>query len=584
MLSKRLTDKFVESFSLNVGHYKKDFNRDYKDFVLAHDELSMLADKAKSEGSLDNFLAYVDDGVTALCKDAVSNRNHLSKAIERAYILEDLKAKFDGNKSFGDVAYAVYNKFEGKIAPEDFVGSCVYIELFTGKNFEAALSDKMTDVDFEKCRLLDSPELEEQPYAAYRESDYYYLSKYYEAADSRYFVFDKIDYVDEISDFVSKFHCGEFASDTVKSHFREQLDSYFNSVVSSSANMKPLYYFVLGMYNNRIRLTDMCDSHVVESVVRDKLDDVAQNISNMSCNSKVNNYDENYVVAGFGLERLQRVFVGKYAGYRVANSFFNNDNISDSVKADAYDNLKQFMSYKERDKFGKKFGDYELDNASLIDFENGFNEYGSYKNLIRYADLYKTSKVLNSDIQRVISDGVDAGLSNKALKSKLASYEKPLRRITYYFGTKVQGFGVACDAFADGMDNSSAIDVYKSASKKFDKEISGTPTERDKYIRKSLDKHLIYKSFMSGRLHGLTFGTCVQMKDVAQDFNVLSSKFGMSFDSSHLCDLVDTFNTGLVIDSDFEPYLKVKEKPLPKRKVLKQVESKALSDEASYDV
>lgn len=58
----------------------------------------------------------------------------------------------------------------------------------------------------------------------------------------------------------------------------------------------------------------------------------------------------------------------------------------------------------------------------------------------------------------------------------------------------------------------------------------------------------------------------------------------MSFDSSHLCDLVDTFNTGLVIDSDFEPYLKVKEKPLPKRKVLKQVESKALSDEASYDV
>lgn len=100
----------------------------------------------------------------------------------------------------------------------------------------------------------------------------------------------------------------------------------------------------------------------------------------------------------------------------------------------------------------------------------------------------------------------------------------------------------------------------------------------------SLDKHLIYKSFMSGRLHDLTFKYCVEMKDVAKGFNTLSSKFGMSFDAFHLNDIVDTFNTGLVIDNDFRPNLNVKEASTSKRKVLKQLDSDALSNETSYDV
>lgn len=68
MLSKRLIDKFVESFSLNVGHHKKDFNRDYKDFVLAHDELSIIryADLYKTSKVLNSDIQRViSDGVDA---------------------------------------------------------------------------------------------------------------------------------------------------------------------------------------------------------------------------------------------------------------------------------------------------------------------------------------------------------------------------------------------------------------------------------------------------------------------------------------------------------------------------------------
>lgn len=275
MLNKRLIYKFTDLFTGISRHNKRDFDTDYNDFVVAQDELSILADRAKSEDSLNMFLAHVDESVTGFCKYACDNHEYLSKAIQNAYLIENKKAQVEGNTSFGDVAHAVYKKFEGRITPEEFIGSSVYIECFTGKKFADALADKMQGVDVEASRYLDTPE--------------------------------------------------------------------------------------------------------------------------------------------FALEKIYRNDVGKFAGYKVIKSFCENDKIDNSIKSDAYSELKAFMPYKLRDKYAKQFGDHELEDAQPLDFENGFSERHQYKRLIRYAELYKTSKSLTKDIQRVISDGVDAGVSYNKL-------------------------------------------------------------------------------------------------------------------------------------------------------------------------
>ena len=581
MLNKRLIYKFTDLFTGISRHNKRDFDTDYNDFVVAQDELSILADRAKSEDSLNMFLAHVDESVTGFCKYACDNHEYLSKAIQNAYLIENKKAQVEGNTSFGDVAYAVYKKFEGRITPEEFIGSSVYIECFTGKKFADALADKMQGVDVEASRYLDTPELDKQPYSGYKESDYYYLGGYESAASIRESFVDMDKYAEKISDFSSKYQCGQFATDTLKARMKSHFDFIFDSSASVGGNLKLLNKLSWRLNRYRCNFDDICGSHVMDSVMRDKLADVAGRIAGMG---DTEDFDKAYTIAGFALEKIYRNYVGKFAGYKVIKSFCENDKIDNSIKSDAYSKLKAFMPYKLRDKYAKQFGDHELEDAQPLDFENGFSERHQYKRLIRYAELYKTSKSLTKDIQRVISDGVDAGVSYNKLKKQLDPYDKKLFDITYYFDTKVQGSGCACDAFADGMDNSSVVDVYKSASKKLEKKMLGTFAERDEYMRKSLDKHLIYKSFMSGCLHDLTFKYCAEMKDVAKGFNTLSSKFGMSFDAFHLNDIVDTFNTGLAIDHDFRPNLNVKEASTSKCKVLKQLDSDALSNETSYDI
>lgn len=335
MLNKRLIYKFTDLFTGISRHNKRDFDTDYNDFVVAQDELSILADRAKSEDSLNMFLAHVDESVTGFCKYACDNHEYLSKAIQNAYLIENKKAQVEGNTSFGDV-----------------------------------------DGDLELLNKLS-----------------WRLNRY------------------------------------------------------------------------RCNFDDICGSHVMDSVMRDKLADVAGRIAGMG---DTEDFDKAYTIAGFALEKIYRNDVGKFAGYKVIKSFCENDKIDNSIKSDAYSELKAFMPYKLRDKYAKQFGDHELEDAQPLDFENGFSKCHQYKRLIRYAELYKTSKSLTKDIQRVISDGVDAGVSYNKLKKQLDPYDKKLFDITYYFDTKVQGSGCACDAFADGMDNSSVVDVYKSASKKYD--------------------------------------------------------------------------------------------------------------------
>lgn len=112
-------------------HNKHDFDADYNNFVLMQDKLAILANYEQAHGGIDTLLSYLDDNVVgSAIKDACNDKRYLSKAIENAYLVEDLKAKLDGNKSFDDVAHAVYEKFEGKFTPAEFVGSSVYTGCF----------------------------------------------------------------------------------------------------------------------------------------------------------------------------------------------------------------------------------------------------------------------------------------------------------------------------------------------------------------------------------------------------------------------------------------------------------------------
>ena len=66
--------------------------------------MSLLANKANAEGTLDKFLSYCDDEVADGIETGCKHYKYLSTVIENAYLVENLKAKFDGNKSFEDVA------------------------------------------------------------------------------------------------------------------------------------------------------------------------------------------------------------------------------------------------------------------------------------------------------------------------------------------------------------------------------------------------------------------------------------------------------------------------------------------------
>lgn len=126
-------------------------------------------------------MSYLDDNVVgSAIKDACNDKRYLSKAIENSYLVEDLKAKLDGNKSFDDVARAVYEKFEGKITPAEFVGSSVYTGCFSGEHLSATLNDKISERDYEAGHFLDTDELDEDaiPDEVYNLADTYYIGEY----------------------------------------------------------------------------------------------------------------------------------------------------------------------------------------------------------------------------------------------------------------------------------------------------------------------------------------------------------------------------------------------------------------------
>ena len=328
-------------------HNKHDFDADYNNFVLMQDKLTILANYEQAHGGIDTLLSYLDDNVVgSAIKDACNDKRYLSKAIENAYLVEDLKAKLDGNKSFDDVARAVYEKFEGKITPAEFVGSSVYTGCFSGEHLSATLNDKIFERDYEAGHFLDTDELDEDaiPDEVYNLADTYYIGDYELESYSRESHIDLSDYAEKLNQFVIDKGFGKYVGNTVKSRLRSVLDYsfheelcqagsrvYFNRSLSGG-NLEHLHDFVNYLIDNKSSFDKIAGDHVVDEVMRDKLVDVAKDVSELSYVQKcgVANIIYNSAWAGMNGEPIQTM---KGLGYSrvVRSSYVYPYDISDEL-------------------------------------------------------------------------------------------------------------------------------------------------------------------------------------------------------------------------------------------------------------
>ena len=364
----KMWHSIFDTFNNFVAHDKESFKKDYNRFVLKQDKLSILAEKAKAEGMLNKFLsrcdAEVNDGIDA------GTRHHkwLSTDIENAYLLENLKAKFNDNNSFDDVARAVYEKFEGKVDPDAFVGSCAYIECFIGESFSKALPDKISEQDIKEGLYLDTSEFTPDDILLC-DFDYYHIMDYEDATDKRESYIDLPDYAAELAVFGDKFDCWQYAGDTVKSRLGTICDEefaaevwqagtrvYFNRSLQGG-ELAGLRGMVRDFMENEDALDIAADRHVVSEVMNDKLLAIAKDVSSLSCDVILKNEDRAKVVCGVALEQFYRDSVDGFVGTRVIQSFVDNDKIKEPGKSKFYDDLKEYLDSNMRAKY-----DYVFDN------------------------------------------------------------------------------------------------------------------------------------------------------------------------------------------------------------------------------
>lgn len=351
-----------------VAHDKESFKKDYNRFVLKRDELSLLANKANAEGVLDKFLSDCDDEVADGIDTCCKHHKYLSTVIENAYLVENLKAKFDGNKSFEDVARSVYDEFEGKVTPAEFVGSCAYTECFIGESFSKALPDKISEQDIKEGRYLDTSEFTPDDILLC-DFDYYHIMDYKDATDKRESYIDLPDYAAELAVFEDKFDCWQYAGDIVKSRLGAICDEefaaevwqagtrvYFNRSLQGG-ELAGLRGMVRDFMENEDALNYAADRHVVSELMSDKLLAIAKDVSSLSCDGILKNEERAKVVCGVALEQFYRDSVDDFVGTRVIQSFVDNNKIKEPGKSKFYDDLKEYLDSNMRAKY-----DYAFDN------------------------------------------------------------------------------------------------------------------------------------------------------------------------------------------------------------------------------
>lgn len=364
----KMWHSIFDTFNNRVAHDKESFKKDYNRFVLKQDKLSILVEKAKAEGMLDKFLsrcdAEVNDGIDA------GTRHHkwLSTVIENAYLVENLKAKFNDNNSFDDVARAVYEKFEGKVTPAEFVGSCAYTECFIGESFSKALPDKISEQDIKEGLYLDTSEFTPDDILLC-DFDYYHIMDYEDATDKRESYIDLPDYAAELAVFEDKFDCWQYAGDTVKSRLGAICDEefaaevwqagtrvYFNRSLQGG-ELAGLRGMVRDFMENEDALNYAADRYVVSELMSDKLLAIAKDVSSLSCDGILKNEERAKVACGVALEQFYRDSVDDFVGTLVIQSFVDNNKIKEPGKSKFYDDLKEYLDSNMRAKY-----DYAFDN------------------------------------------------------------------------------------------------------------------------------------------------------------------------------------------------------------------------------
>lgn len=293
----------------------------------------------------------------------------MSIVIENAYLVENLKAKFDGNKSFEDVARSVYDEFEGKVTPAEFVGSCAYTECFIGENFFEALPDKISEKDLEEGCHLDSSVVPAEYMLYPCDFDYYYIMDYKDATYKRESYIDLPDYAAELAVFENKFDCWQYAGDTVKSRLGAICDEKFDAEVWQAGTrvyfnrslqggeLAGLRGMVRDFMENEDALNYAADRYVVSELMSDKLLAIAKDVSSLSCDGILKNEERAKVVCGVALEQFYRDSVDDFVGTRVIQSFVDNNKIKEPGKSKFYDDLKEYLDSNMRAKY-----DYAFDN------------------------------------------------------------------------------------------------------------------------------------------------------------------------------------------------------------------------------
>ena len=276
---------------------------------------------------------------------------------------------FDGNKSFEDVARSVYDEFEGKVTPAEFVGSCAYTECFTGENFFEALPDKISEKDLEDGRYLDSSVVPAEYMLYPCDFDYYHIMDYEDATYKRESYIDLPDYAAELAVFEDKFDCWQYAGDTVKSRLGAICDEefaaevwqagtrvYFNRSLQGG-DLAGLRGMVRDFMENEDALNYAADRYVVSELMSDKLLAIAKDVSSLSCDGILKNEERAKVVCGVALEQFYRDSVDDFVGTRVIQSFVDNNKIKEPGKSKFYDDLKEYLDSDMRAKY-----DYAFDN------------------------------------------------------------------------------------------------------------------------------------------------------------------------------------------------------------------------------
>lgn len=385
------------------------------------------------------------------------------------------------------------------------------------------------------------------------------------------------DYAEKLNQFVIDKGFGKYVGNTVKSRLRSVLDYsfheelcqagsrvYFNRSLSGG-NLEHLHDFVNYLMDNKQSFDKIAGDHVVDEVMRDKLADVAKDVSALSCDGILKNEDGAMVICGVALEQFYRDRVGKFAGTRVIQSFVDNDKIKDGGKSMFYRALQEYLSYQMREKIDENFGFYDLKRAKSIDLglvkNNNDTIYASC------ADAYATYKDITKGALSTIVNGFKNGSSYSDIRDSLKPYDDSMLKM--FFGIRV-GDGYVNNkelCINEAMDNRPLTEVYSNIVNTCKQKGIKGPA-RTSYINKSLDASIAYKSYMCGELTSSMMNNKDMMPNLAKDVSLLSSEYNVSFDKKHLVDLVSAFNDFDSDVKDFFDNLDIKAKSETKRKTL----------------